>query len=810
MTNVTNLIKEVELYLEGVKIPTFNSIDISESENTLPSAQIIFAATPSILRILPGTIVQIFISFDTKMYTNTFEEKSILIFEGKITRMSYNKSSSGSIVTFNAMSLLAEMHSATLRPNTALITTARNDAELNHKVHIRIDNTLKTSDDKPLFTRNAMINSSSKSTENSEKSSDIYDGTLDQIKELATFGDIANTLAKHLTTKNTQAYKGNFIEFIRELNRYFIQSDVYYGINSVSYKLGQSVVVLPNKATGFDLKVTWQAMNNMFNEMNQSPTGSDNIYLLMNLIQQFLQFMGYKFIIPACPISARYFHVAHDDLNIERPIRMVLMPDFESGPPILSNIFFPEQVSSINFSHDFLSEPTRVIGQLNYSFLDSAIPGNMMPITVVPDVQLHYSKAKRTAVSSKYTDEESYKGVVLKVVNHDGAIVRALQENKRVQSLADKTPTQPLNSNDKKDIHPSLRNFVLNDYLNLKYGQRAVQITAEWSPYRIVGLPAMIFEPGKPTIVGILAAMGTSIKADGQAMASYTLRNCRIIFDESKDVFSKDPSTSEDKDKDKDKLDSFVVSDFVSGGVLGANPLMYKPEYYSMENIGSEVYPLFTIESLLKKSEIGKFLLDQELYNNDAYIDDNGGNKINYSIIRYIDSKDLDEFKTNNKDLELELYNTKLLYLAISSFKKAHTHNDIAAINSLTSRHLVTKDNYLTSIDTQLFLDDNTFEGWKKNSKDLRCILQEGFSRDELISTLVTMDDLLSKEDIATILNPNPKSSIESDYQFLNNVDVQDKYNIFRPYNTTRRAHIQQIIKEYTSLNKKNEILVGN
>jgi len=996
MTTVTNLIEDVELYLEGVRIPTFNSIQISEQENNIPAAQISFAANAAILRVLPGTIVQVFAK--TKLPDK--DSETYLIFEGQVTQMNYSRGFSNDVVGFKAISLLSEMTRATLRYDHTIITSARNDAELNHVTRIRVDNALKDENGKYIFGHNSTVN---KDPKNSPKhGQDYFEGTLDQLKEIASFGDIANTMASAMAA-GTEASEGNFSEFLKEMNRFFMQSDIYYGIQSAAYKLGQSVITLPNKASGFDLKVAIHGMNKTFETMNKYPTGADMIHILMNLLNQFKEFLALKFICPASPIAAKYFHVLNDKKNLTRPVRMAFMPDFESAPPPLCNIFFPEQVTSMSFSRDFISEPTRVIGQLSYSFIKGgSIPSKMMPITVVPDVNLHKKDEDKTAITSKYTDEETYRGVVLKVTEHDGVVIRALYDVKNETTLGDKKNIAPLSEDDKKDINPALQRMVLNEYLTMKYGQRAVQLTAEWSPYRIVGLPGMVFEIGKPTIIGIIASITTQISADGQAQSQITMRNCKILFDETEitSTFVSTPAT----EKQVDRLEDYVVSDFVNGGFLGANPLLYKQSYYGMDNIGKEIYPYF-MTGQFQRGNIYKFFKGRPvpynienatsaetgetagtaeitlLYDTDkysvtdkhkealdtlkmfvgtaagvrveveGYTDDvdtndyndalskrraeaaakyigalvkadiiaswkgesgftnNGsldksrekarkvvikatkpGNLKDYSIIRYVNVPNFLKGQENFPDDALEIVNTKLIYTAITNFKRFCMRQNMTGvitekfIQTITARRLLTKVEYLASINEGLKLDDTTFNNWVGNSKDLQHIMQSKLlSYDRMLLTIATINDYYNKIDVSGIGYVDAKGNVQEKQQkemiakfeaeikklkadnaslakkdatnttggtrndlviVANNKDiaalnkkisdvkkgiyrssddadvvrellkqigsvdiknakpasVREETSIFRPYNVTRRAHVQEIVKSFNYL----------
>lgn len=103
-----------EVYLEGVKAPPA-SIRITENEGGFPSAQVSFPATSAMMRILPGTKVQIF-------GKDPLTDEQILIFEGEINSMGYNKSGSSRSVSFSCVSFMSRWSGVTARPLDSMAT----------------------------------------------------------------------------------------------------------------------------------------------------------------------------------------------------------------------------------------------------------------------------------------------------------------------------------------------------------------------------------------------------------------------------------------------------------------------------------------------------------------------------------------------------------------------------------------------------------------------------------------------------------------------------------------------------------------
>ncbi len=99
---------DFELYLEGVLTP-FSAINIYESEASPPNLAINLPANSGALRILPGTIVQLY-GPAKNPFKNTTDK--VVLFEGEITGNSYGRSSGQSTITLNCQSLLAKLYSA--------------------------------------------------------------------------------------------------------------------------------------------------------------------------------------------------------------------------------------------------------------------------------------------------------------------------------------------------------------------------------------------------------------------------------------------------------------------------------------------------------------------------------------------------------------------------------------------------------------------------------------------------------------------------------------------------------------------------
>jgi hypothetical protein len=102
ITNPTiNLFDNFELFLEGVKVP-FASANISENESGFPALKLSFGVGTGALRILPGTIVQLFGPNTTPQGAS----ESVLIYEGEVNSVGYQKTGSSRSVSLSCTNLI--------------------------------------------------------------------------------------------------------------------------------------------------------------------------------------------------------------------------------------------------------------------------------------------------------------------------------------------------------------------------------------------------------------------------------------------------------------------------------------------------------------------------------------------------------------------------------------------------------------------------------------------------------------------------------------------------------------------------------
>ena len=80
-------LSDLEVYLEGVPVP-FLAINLGEAVDSVPVCDIQFAGNINLSLLLPNTKIMVFGKLTDAV---SFEQKSIVLFEGFLTATSYNK-----------------------------------------------------------------------------------------------------------------------------------------------------------------------------------------------------------------------------------------------------------------------------------------------------------------------------------------------------------------------------------------------------------------------------------------------------------------------------------------------------------------------------------------------------------------------------------------------------------------------------------------------------------------------------------------------------------------------------------------------
>lgn len=769
------------LYLEGIPVE-FTSISISEKEGGIPSASIAFASGYGAMRILPGTIVQIF----GKVH---FENTEYLLFEGEVTAINYQRTSSQKMVVLKAISLLSGMIKAKYLPSDRIVSQEYKDATgiQQSKVVIRNDKDKDSAQGQQQIDKIKDIKN--------EKEPVICSGKVKDLTITSLFG-LADDFSRYLTADQPGG-KGDFYPMLQEFSKTFEYNDLFYGLKSLSYKFARSMFVAPNPDLLNKIKIELflESMNNV-RSSGLGTVYSEMPFSLMQIMIEFQRYLHYDFLSPASYTACRPFYVKGN--KAWEPLRMMYVPKLEVGPPALCNVFFPEQLSGYTYSREMMDEPTRVIGRATTSLLTKQ-QVDISPCILYPDLDLQTNSA-----SANFSLEESYRGINYKTIPYNDLHSEIITDKKTTKGDG-KSSTKNADITDKDikgEIGDIIKPFAYMDYLSLRYQGRQTSVSAEWSPYRMIGLPALILDDSGVSIVGVVTMLETQIDANGSATTRAVLRSTKLIFN---DEFEKTPFSTVPSDN-IEGFEKFLIHDLTNDGMIASNPLMFYEDLYSFEKIGMDIYTYITNgmlsanEGLYKLTNAGAEEYKLESKDILDYAEDrlNPANfeipihpRIDNSILNFLRGANEKGYVDGNINIVIpdeynvktEMRNTFLLYRAVVELKNQYNskkfitkgtekkYNMEQAYNfahSVNRRNIISKEDYFNFIGAKInrtSLDEDAHDG--------QYILTEGV--DILRETILKMSDLQFSQIVDTTESHklNLKKSIASETKKITAYDSQ-------------------------------------
>lgn len=788
-----------ELFLEGIKVD-FLSITISEREGNIPAASIVFPSTHNILRILPGTIVQIFGYY-------YLEDKYFLLFEGEVTGVNMQKTNSNQIASLNAISLLGSMIKAKFRPSDAIIIKDLKDATGVQATQIQVyNNKGENSSIGQTATKDLKNIKNQKST--------IINGTSKDKGVSAVFGLVDEF--SQMLDKDQPGGKGDFIPMLQNFNIYFENNDLFYGLRSLAYKFGRTVFASPNPELLNKIKVDlfYEVMNKL--KSGISDAFGETPYTLMHVLTEFQRYLHYNFISPASYTACKPFYISTIPKNWE-PLRIIYTPRLEIGPPALCNIFFPEQVNRTVYSRDMMEEPTRVVGRSVVPLLNSVNRViDFSPVAVYPELEFNDKVA-----SANFTTEETYRGINYRIINYTNLQSDVISKKVTTTEKGKKTTKyKKINSEEmeKGEIGYLIRSFTYMDYLNLRYATRSLSIEGEWNPYRMVGLPGLLLDSEGISIVGVVASIDTTISAQGQAYSNIGFRNVRIVFDGDfeNSVFSKIPADNQEN------LEKYVIHDLTNDGMLATNELLYNQELYSFENIGKDVYTYIT-NGMLSPNQ--GFLKIKNKYDVFSYTNDKLENKnFDFNVYNKNDSSVLFFLPTKEGkyDFEIpevytkktEIKNTYLLYKAIKELRKAYEQKKYKIVNNekqydmkqvydfiyaINRRNVITKESYFNFIGANI-----NRSSLIEDAHDSKIIFEDGIEKLREIIKINSKEQyekIIDSKILNSEISKKKLTKLKRDLESLIN-EKNDYIKSFKYQNTENNVAFNNKIKEYdTNIN---------
>ncbi len=488
--------------------------------------------------------------------------------------------------------------------------------------------------------------------------------------------------------EGSDAYSGNFQTFLVNIMKYFEGQDTTFGVSSLSYKLRNSMLAMPNitGSIAFKNQLLVEILNDLHMQIN-----NNKIYLMQG-IQQLLNTMRYKLTMPSTFTSASQKFDAKTGSGVG-PIRLFMLPELDNAPPAMCNVFFPEQIREFHYSRNASSEPTRMVGSMKFNIFNDKNINNtgIYPFKVVPNLDIG------TDGFGGYTTEETYRGIKSALVDLPASFITALEKN-----LTDITGNEDKIMGvdsliEGKSSYTHITEFTLKEYLKQRFTGRQLTASCEWSPYRMIGFPALLLD-NDLALTGIVSSISTTINSQGQLYSSVSFRDPRLIFDQEKNPAFTSQSSSADS----------AINQYSVDGYSGLDGILHDTKLYSFEKIGLDVY---------------SFLLFGAKSDN---------RRIDQSILAYLRDKDGDLISGNS--LGKEYQNSWYVHEAVRKLRDSYTKNP-TQISQLAAnwRKLMTKTEYENYLGIEGTSDDyKNGVSVFTNTTDVRKKIVEESAGDEL------------------------------------------------------------------------------
>lgn len=812
-----------ELYLEGIFIPSFSSIQIREGEGLFPQAAISFPATSGIFRTLPGTIVQVF-GPDLKE-----SNKKILLFEGQVNSLNLSKTTGGKTVSLQCTSFLHTWQSATITPKDTLVTPEYRQAI--QQTRIEYKNLTDESRDVEGKETNRSLQAVSNSLSNKFKSElfgDLPD-LMDQI-QFTGIGNFADEMNRLL--RNESISKGDIHLLVNFFMRKFELQEPFFGLTSQSLRLSESVLSYPNfdKMSPFILEAilhNWQQFTSAL-----SPGRNSNSLNLFIGLQQILQTAHYTLISPSNFTSSLQFwgsnSILSGDNTRETPARAYIVPNLENSPPANFNTIFPHEIENQSFNWNMLEEPTRTIGATTPIFGggDFDIIGvNAFCTEPILNITNRGSRNNTAGL----TPEETYRGITVHKKSFNWFFANTLHSTYgNTENTPEESKNEFLN-----DIKNPLNQLTIQEHYRKKLASRTLSLAATWSPYRMIGVPGTILSTeNTPSFTGVLSSVTTVISGQGNVSSTLTFRGVRAIHEAENEAEHEDY---------EDMINDYTIDPYVNN-----NSYLFDPGIYDFKNIGKQLYTTLKWGTLTKESKIKEYATtgdtDSQIFKgSNKNINDLFSNRLykqtDDSILSILRNSKGELESSLNFDLVTSAFSnsfgssaelTKYIYDAVhtlrDTYKKIEENEQLLDVwaADYTYRKIISKGDYFAylNIDPSQPLDrkvnykdsiallsgtENTLK-YKETTQEPELTAFSGLTRAELITNqeqltkerrLLSSAGLKTKaaeigeklKEIEKELNKKQAEEIPVNKEFEN--------QIFKVYNLTRRAHVKVGFSSY-------------
>ena len=490
-------VSKCKLFLEGVNVP-FNSIKIQESIGQPVIAEVSIPATESILKLLPKTLAHIFYSFEGTNY---------LIFEGEFSAYSFMRASDRREVTLVFKGLMNNWSTAVIASTDIAVGSIKGaqyyvTSGANPKDHTIDANT------NPKFVKfyfSSDFNLFSILVALVQNIKNFPKNTFSGIMEQTLFTDLDRCSLYYQHIKNVLRM---------DASRIFIQE------NPVASQF-----------------MTAQYMREHF--ANQI-TGTNYTESLLNILHQIFQYVGYDIVEIGAPVKT--------GSNLQS---ILIKPVGDYMMPIKCNTIFTDQILYMNFSRDLDAEPTRITSYCNPIFPQTAKNelDTLIMTVIAPSEIMDNAKKVTEGLQMGMSEEEKYRGVLPRQYTDttgldetylfycgrqkDGGVKSFFDAKKALSDLKNETaPTMVKYLIDKKNdvlkYHKALADL---HYADLRLSSRVFSVGLPYTPFRLVGFPAVVIDRDFPSVIGTVSQITSVISSDGNATQSIALSKARVWWD---------------------------------------------------------------------------------------------------------------------------------------------------------------------------------------------------------------------------------------------------------------------------------------
>ncbi|MGV8131145.1 MAG: hypothetical protein ACP5N7_03545 [Candidatus Pacearchaeota archaeon] len=301
----------------------------------------------------------------------------------------------------------------------------------------------------------------------------------------------------------------------------------YYSTLATGLKFGPNRVSIVDNEPARNLFKINSFTSYLINKAIHRPEG---IISGMDLMKVIFDTLNYELFEYAAPVSAGLTNV-------------VLTPDTTFMTPILSNVFFSDQLNDFQFTHSMEAEPTRYVAYSNSMSIltntesNSAIDLRFGYVTPrIPNTNQDTSFIRGTNGIRQYTYEECWRGVhAQQGMSNDSPfedMIFQIFQNENEPASVDKIDEKLQTSIASGFLSTYWTSMIDGTFLKRRYGTRNAVLSAVYNPNRICGFPAIIIDNELPAVIGKITGITTTISANGQTMSQIMLSTCHTHWDQ--------------------------------------------------------------------------------------------------------------------------------------------------------------------------------------------------------------------------------------------------------------------------------------